>query len=442
MIRMAEDQSELTSSSASTLKKSFSPIELKASTPQGVIKELSDAYDVPEILVRSLFNMNGRNNQSNLNDRKFIINLESEIIEFIVKPNVDSWKMTPLNSYYRLLTHKLAEYYNLGHILSNDGYSMVLFKINTSLVNADDETKKSAAFDDEGNIKPLDFRNIKFDPMEKLDRIRVSEIFENYKSHFSSSLEREQEDELPVSGKNGRAPKKNGKDEGHQNGSSGYSKNGNGHHLEDDKSSGKQRNRVDHGNMDGSNGFVDGESDTRPRGNRKKYQHPPLPEYGYYHPFVPYNYPYGPPPQMIAQPMESTPVNMKSASLSEGQGHSPNPSSGIPPYPYIYAMPTPPEAPIAPIPPSQVPAESSPNSASSTPLSASASMPPVQMVPSYQYYYPPPHPGLYYQMGPGSNGGRYSNGRNKYSDNNNGYYRSSQNGEKKSHKKWSNGGDK
>ncbi|GMG33133.1 unnamed protein product [Ambrosiozyma monospora] len=155
----------------------FEPVENMPDnlTIPEIIKLLSSHYSIPEILIKSLFNLNGRSSnvtpmqqipggqqqqQTVSDDKCFIENLESEIIGFIVKPNVDSWKLTPLNSYYRLLTHKVSEYYNLGHILSNDGYSMVLYKINTSLVNADDETKKTAKFDEDGNIKPLDFRNL------------------------------------------------------------------------------------------------------------------------------------------------------------------------------------------------------------------------------------------------------------------------------------------
>ncbi|GME84758.1 unnamed protein product [Ambrosiozyma monospora] len=181
-----------------------------------IIKLLSSHYSIPEILIKSLFNLNGRSNnftqmqqipggqqqqQTVSDDKCFIENLESEIIEFIVKPNVDSWKLTPLNSYYRLLTHKVSEYYNLGHILSNDGYSMVLYKINTSLVNADDETKKTAKFDEDGNIKPLDFRNLKFDPAEKLNRIRLSELYsyygEMFKAKVDESLSKQQQHRTP-----------------------------------------------------------------------------------------------------------------------------------------------------------------------------------------------------------------------------------------------------
>jgi hypothetical protein len=165
------------------------------------IEILAKHYQVPSILIKSLFGLNDKRtrnylNNNNINNNvgssglgtddvcKFILDLEAEIIDFIIKPSVDSWKMNPLNSYYRLLSHQLADYYHLGHILSNDGSSMVLFKINTSLINADDETKKNAKFDESGNIKPLNLRNLKFDPNEKLDRVKLADLFNSYKDFF------------------------------------------------------------------------------------------------------------------------------------------------------------------------------------------------------------------------------------------------------------------
>lgn len=165
------------------------------------VEILSKHYQIPNILIKSLFDLNNKRKTQLLNGFnsagsttansgtpgdvcKFILELEAEIIEFIVKPSVDSWKMKPLNSYYRLLSHQLADYYHLGHILSNDGSSMVLFKINTSLINADDETKKNAKFDQSGNIRPLDFRNLKFDPQEKLNRIKLADLYNAYKDTF------------------------------------------------------------------------------------------------------------------------------------------------------------------------------------------------------------------------------------------------------------------
>ena len=172
------------------------------------ITRLSNYYHVPEVLIKSLFDLNNkRRNPPSTGTRSnnlggfgghgahggeggssdvcnFILKLETEIITFITNSKMASWKMRPLNSYYRLLSHQLAEYYQLGHIISNSDFSMVLFKINTSLINADDETKKHATFDESGNIKPLNFRNLTFDPKEKLNRIKLSELYRKYKPFF------------------------------------------------------------------------------------------------------------------------------------------------------------------------------------------------------------------------------------------------------------------
>lgn len=145
-----------------------------------LIKKISVHFNVPEILVKALLEMNRNSTPHDNNDRTFILDLEEEIINFIRLPNVDSWKMVPLNSYYRLLTHKISEYYQLGHILSNDGFSMVLFKKNTSLINADESTKRNAKIDQRGKVLPLNFEDLNFDPEEKLDRISLKAIYETF----------------------------------------------------------------------------------------------------------------------------------------------------------------------------------------------------------------------------------------------------------------------
>ncbi|OUM55029.1 hypothetical protein BVG19_g4504 [[Candida] boidinii] len=170
------------------------------------IKEIKETYNVPEILIKSLFKFDnnttdkevGQSNENNsssrttnnsnnlVNDKKFILNLEQEILEFLKNSSIDSWKLVPLNSYYRLLTHKLSEYYNLGHILSNNGYSMVLFKINTSLINADSEIKKLASFDKNGNIKPLNYRNLRLNLNEKLNKYKLFELVKELELKYPS----------------------------------------------------------------------------------------------------------------------------------------------------------------------------------------------------------------------------------------------------------------
>lgn len=163
---------------------------------------LAEHYKIPSILIKSLLGLNDKKAKKYLNSNvnnnlgssgmgkdnvsKFILDLETELIDFIVTPSMDSWKLNPLNSYYRLLSHQLADYYHLGHILSNDGSSMVIFKVNTSLVNADDETKKNAIFDQSGNIKPLSFKDLEFDANEKLNRIKLLDLYNAYMEFFTN----------------------------------------------------------------------------------------------------------------------------------------------------------------------------------------------------------------------------------------------------------------
>ncbi|CCH61750.1 hypothetical protein TBLA_0F02080 [Henningerozyma blattae CBS 6284] len=60
-------------------------------------------------------------------DRQFIINIESLIVNFI-DSNDTNLNLNPMNSYYRLLSHQIAQYHNLKHILK---------KFNTTTSNVD-----------------------------------------------------------------------------------------------------------------------------------------------------------------------------------------------------------------------------------------------------------------------------------------------------------------
>lgn len=60
-------------------------------------------------------------------DRMFVLSLEQDLINFIAS-NTDSYLLSPMNSYYRMLTHHTAAYYSLGHTLNNEGNSILVFK--------------------------------------------------------------------------------------------------------------------------------------------------------------------------------------------------------------------------------------------------------------------------------------------------------------------------
>ncbi|KAH8730257.1 hypothetical protein GQ44DRAFT_768648 [Phaeosphaeriaceae sp. PMI808] len=50
-------------------------------------------------------------------DRLFIVKLEQDFIDFIKEPRESEWALPSCNSFYRLLAHRLAAYYLLGHEL-------------------------------------------------------------------------------------------------------------------------------------------------------------------------------------------------------------------------------------------------------------------------------------------------------------------------------------
>ncbi|SCU99182.1 LAFA_0G22474g1_1 [Lachancea sp. 'fantastica'] len=61
-------------------------------------------------------------------DRQFVIDLENSLVSFMESEHV-SYQLAPMNSYYRLLAHQLAEYHGLKHALAkNYDTCVVVFK--------------------------------------------------------------------------------------------------------------------------------------------------------------------------------------------------------------------------------------------------------------------------------------------------------------------------
>ncbi|KAF8474893.1 hypothetical protein BDZ91DRAFT_690594 [Kalaharituber pfeilii] len=72
----------------------------------------------------------------NPRDRPFILKLEQDVITFI-SGSLDSFDTPPINSYYRMLVHKIAEFYRLTHIASPDAIDCVrLFRGNAARIPA------------------------------------------------------------------------------------------------------------------------------------------------------------------------------------------------------------------------------------------------------------------------------------------------------------------
>ncbi|RVX71423.1 hypothetical protein B0A52_04995 [Exophiala mesophila] len=61
-------------------------------------------------------------------DRLPLLQLEEKVLNFLSSPQPDSLDLPPQNPYMRLLTHKLADYYMLAHIINDDGISVRIFK--------------------------------------------------------------------------------------------------------------------------------------------------------------------------------------------------------------------------------------------------------------------------------------------------------------------------
>lgn len=67
-----------------------------------------------------------------LNDSKnrmFVLRLEQTILRFLHTVQQQSIELDPMNSFYRLLAHKLADYYDIGHTSNLEGTSVVVYKL-------------------------------------------------------------------------------------------------------------------------------------------------------------------------------------------------------------------------------------------------------------------------------------------------------------------------
>ncbi|CAR28510.1 ZYRO0F05676p [Zygosaccharomyces rouxii] len=61
-------------------------------------------------------------------DRQFVVELENSVASFVAS-NAESYELRPMNSYYRLLSHQVAEYHNLKHALARtQDNCVIIFK--------------------------------------------------------------------------------------------------------------------------------------------------------------------------------------------------------------------------------------------------------------------------------------------------------------------------
>ncbi|KAL3230153.1 RNA-binding suppressor of PAS kinase protein 1 [Nakaseomyces bracarensis] len=62
-------------------------------------------------------------------DRQFVIDMEASVLNF-VDSKQNSLELRPMNSYYRLLSHQIAEYHHLRHVIARNNEScVILFKV-------------------------------------------------------------------------------------------------------------------------------------------------------------------------------------------------------------------------------------------------------------------------------------------------------------------------
>ena len=62
-------------------------------------------------------------------NRMFVLRLEKALLALLRNNSLQSIQLDPMNSFYRMVCHKVAEYYDIGHTASADGSSVVYFKL-------------------------------------------------------------------------------------------------------------------------------------------------------------------------------------------------------------------------------------------------------------------------------------------------------------------------
>ncbi|CAJ0645584.1 11698_t:CDS:2 [Entrophospora sp. SA101] len=61
-------------------------------------------------------------------DRLFLLKLDQEMERFIIDENRSRLEFPPMNSYQRLIIHRVAQYFKLSHVVDTSGKAVVLYK--------------------------------------------------------------------------------------------------------------------------------------------------------------------------------------------------------------------------------------------------------------------------------------------------------------------------
>ena len=64
-------------------------------------------------------------------DRIMVLKLEQDIVDFVKDPKESSLKLPQTHAFYRMLAHKLADYYQLGHIVDESTMAVRIYKTPT-----------------------------------------------------------------------------------------------------------------------------------------------------------------------------------------------------------------------------------------------------------------------------------------------------------------------
>lgn len=63
-------------------------------------------------------------------NRMVALRIEKSIVKFVKTVGQQELQLDQMNSFYRLLAHKIADYYNIGHTRNFDNSSVIIFKLN------------------------------------------------------------------------------------------------------------------------------------------------------------------------------------------------------------------------------------------------------------------------------------------------------------------------
>lgn len=61
--------------------------------------------------------------------RMFILRREQAILHLLSTPQVQSMELDPMNGYFRLLSHKVADFYQIGHSSTGDAGTVIYYKL-------------------------------------------------------------------------------------------------------------------------------------------------------------------------------------------------------------------------------------------------------------------------------------------------------------------------